>query len=81
MFMHSLGKKSTSAKRRPVDGSINEKVEEAKENKDGKPTVGEVRLYSFGNIATCLHDCYRVMLRTCIRYLLALNALMYFSHK
>lgn len=45
--MCSSGKKSTSVKRRPVDSSINEKVEEAKENKDGKPTVGEMRLYNY----------------------------------
>lgn len=58
--MYSSGKKSTSAKRRPVDGSINEKVEEAKENKDGKPTVGEMRLYSFGtncNVMTVSERC------------------------
>ncbi|KAL1274274.1 hypothetical protein QQF64_027088 [Cirrhinus molitorella] len=38
------GKKSTSAKRRPVDGRINEKVtEEAKENKHGKPTTCQMQ--------------------------------------
>ncbi|XP_016407787.1 lysine methyltransferase 5Ab [Sinocyclocheilus rhinocerous] len=46
------GKKSTSAKRRPVDGSINEKVEEAKENKDGKTTTcqGQPTIHSFLNL-------------------------------
>ncbi len=63
--MYSSGKKSTSAKRRPVDGNINENVEEAKENKDGKPKVGELRLYSFGtncNVMTVTERC-------CVSYL------------
>ncbi|KAI2664106.1 N-lysine methyltransferase KMT5A-A [Labeo rohita] len=41
--MYPLGKKSTSAKRGPEDGRINEKVEEAKENKPGKPTTCQVQ--------------------------------------
>ncbi|KAF4113746.1 lysine methyltransferase 5Ab [Onychostoma macrolepis] len=46
------GKKSSSAKRRPVDGSINEKIEEAKENKDGKPTTcqGQPTIHSCLNL-------------------------------
>uniref|UniRef100_A0A8C1KAH0 [histone H4]-lysine(20) N-methyltransferase n=1 Tax=Cyprinus carpio TaxID=7962 RepID=A0A8C1KAH0_CYPCA len=46
------GKKSTSAKRRPVDGRISEKTEEAKENKDGKPTTcqGQPTIHSCLNL-------------------------------
>ncbi|XP_018945765.2 lysine methyltransferase 5Ab [Cyprinus carpio] len=46
------GKKSTSAKRRPVDGRISEKTEEAKENKEGKPTTcqGQPTIHSCLNL-------------------------------
>uniref|UniRef100_A0A671L1S4 [histone H4]-lysine(20) N-methyltransferase n=1 Tax=Sinocyclocheilus anshuiensis TaxID=1608454 RepID=A0A671L1S4_9TELE len=56
--MFSLGKKSASAKRRPGDGRINEKAEEAKENKHGKPTAcqGQPTIQSCLNLSKPLRN-------------------------
>lgn len=60
--MYPLGKKSTSAKRGPEDGRINEKVEEAKENKPGKPTVSNVTRNALYSVSTtCVHDCAMII--------------------
>ncbi|XP_073695564.1 lysine methyltransferase 5Ab [Garra rufa] len=52
------GKKSTSAKRRPVESRINEKVEEVKENKHGKPTAcqGQPTIHSCLNLSKPLRN-------------------------